>query len=224
MTSSSDLPGWVPASLSASAARAGGTAFAGLGAVPVVAATSVPEWLRPLRTSFEEQLEAERVAQRTEAYRRGVEEAAEQERERAEQRRQATLQAVQRVADQLETISAAFARDRERDLHGLAVAIARQVVQHELMIDPLRVGELVRRALELLPLDATIEVRMNPGDLATLGASPDRLLPPGREVRLVWLGDPGLAPGDFVVETPGRLVDGRADVALRDLYERLEHD
>jgi len=222
MTSSSDLPGWVPGSLSADAARNLAPSFTSLEVT--AAASGAPTWLRPLRTTFEEQLEVERAKQRIAAYRRGVDEATKKERGLAEQRCESALEAVKQVADRLETVATEFARDRERDLHGLAIAVARQIVQHELMIDPLRVGELVRRALDLLPLDTSIEVRLNPGDLETLGTSVEKLLPPGRAVRLHWLADPGIERGDFVIESPQRIVDGRADVALRDLYERLEHE
>jgi flagellar biosynthesis/type III secretory pathway protein FliH len=222
MTSSSDLPGWVPVPLSADESRNLAPSFTDVAAES--ASSGTPPWLRPLRTTFEEQLEVERAKQRIAAYRRGVDEATRKERASADQKCMTALQAVRKVADRLEAVAVEFERDRDRDLHGLAVAVARQIVQHELVIDPLRVGELVRRALELLPLDTTIEVRLNPDDLATLGGAPDQLLPPGRSVRLVWLADPALAQGDFVIETPQRIIDGRADVALRDLYERLEHE
>lgn len=222
MTSSSDLPGWVPVSLAAEEASDRTAEFAERRTDAVGA--DVPAWLRPLRTTLEEQREVEHARQRTSAYRRGVDEATRSERAAAEQRCETALQSVHRVAERLEIVATEFARDRERDLHGLAVAVARQIVQHELMLDPLRVRELVRRALELMPLDTVIDVRLNPRDLETLAPATDRLLPEGRQVRLHWLADPAVEPGDFVVESPQRIVDGRSDVALRDLYERLEHD
>jgi hypothetical protein len=36
-----------------------------------------------------------------------------------------------------------------------------------------------------------------------------------------WIADPSLDRGSFRLSSPERLVDGRADVALRSLYERL---
>jgi len=54
-------------------------------------------------------------------------------------------------------------------------------------------------------------------DLFANGLEP----PGGRTVR--WEADPALERGDIVVEGPQRLVDGRADVALRGIYERLAH-
>lgn len=220
MTSSSDPRQWAPRTLGGAA---GAPARRPALLQPAFDAIAVPgtdvSWLPSLRGERESR-ELDRVSELTEAARRhGYEEAARIEAERA----RSALQAVARVADHLESISAAFAHDRERDLHGLAIAVARQLVQHELTIDPLRVGELVRRALELLPLDTSLEIRLNPEDLRTLGAAVELLLP-GRQVSLNWVADPSIDRGGFVVENPHRIIDGRADVALRNLYERLERD
>lgn len=234
MTSSSDarrpathdLPAWRPLELGAPAAHPVPPAarFAEAFGPGAATATAGPEWLAPLRTDAENRSEARTSAALEAAHARGLEEGTRNERARADERCRTALEAVARAAAHLDEIAAEFARDRERDVHGLAVAVARQIVQHELTIDPLRVGELVRRALELLPLDPAIEVRLNPADLATLADSLEGAVPPGRQVRVQWLSDPSLERGGFVIETPHRVVDGRADVALRTLYERLDRD
>jgi hypothetical protein len=46
-------------------------------------------------------------------------------------------------------------------------------------------------------------------------------VPPGRGLTIQWNADPTLGRGDFVVESPQRVVDGRLDVALQALYERM---
>ena len=230
MTSSSDAGLWRPLDLGVAPGEApsGGSAFvptipfqAPLAAVP---ATSEPSWLPSLRSG--NQVAAEKARQLLEhnAYERGRDEATHTERRRADALCATALQAVARAAGHLETFSAEFAQDRERDLQALAIVIARQIVQRELAIDPLRVGELVRRALDLLPLDHSIEVRLNPEDLRTLSTSLEGLRPEGRQVQLQWVGDPSVDRGSFVAETPHRIVDGRVDVALRALYERFDHD
>lgn len=129
-----------------------------------------------------------------------------------------------RAAAQLEAIAHEFEHDRERNVQSLAIAIARSIVQRELQADPALVGTLVRRALDLLPLDTTLEIRLHPDDLAALGGEAPRLLPEGRALAVQWVPDETLEPGSFVIESPQRLVDGRTDVALRQLYERLEHE
>jgi flagellar biosynthesis/type III secretory pathway protein FliH len=228
MTSSSNTGSWQPLDLAGSSSGTvpGRTGFA-LSLVPEAAADpdaggagGPGNWLPSLHTTAE----YAHQAREEKAFARGRAEASHAERERADARCRSALQAVSRVADHLEAIAGEFAQDRERDLQGLAVAVARHIVQHELTIAPERVGELVRRALALLPLDHSIEVRLNPEDLDALAASLEGLRPEGREVHVRWVADPSVPRGDFMAETPHRIVDGRTDVALRALYERFDHD
>jgi flagellar assembly protein FliH len=183
-----------------------------------------PSWLPSLRSHVEVDADAARRSLEEMAYRRGLDEGARAERVRADLRCATALDAVARAAAHLEAIAAEFARDRERDAQAVALAAARHIVQHELTIDTLRVGELVRRAIELLPLDHVLEIRIHPLDLDTLRAGLDTMAPAGRNVRLEWRPDAAIDRGGFVIETPHRIIDGRADVALRSLYERLDHE
>ncbi len=146
------------------------------------------------------------------------------EREQAESRVSRAVELLGAAALQLEALAHDFGHDRERNLHALAVAIARGIVQRELAVEPELVGTLVRRAVDLLPLDNTLEIRLHPEDLALFGPAAPSLLPEGRTLEVQWVPDPSLERGSFVIESPQRLVDGRTDVALRSLYERLEHD
>lgn len=217
MTSSPDLArGWSAFTPTASPWAPGAAAAGG--------AVGQPSWLPALSATVRDPEENPDVAAERRAYERGVAAGIAEERTRAEQRCRNALQTVAHAAAQLESIQAQFVHDRERDLHGLAIAIARQMIQRELTLDPALTAELVRRALALLPLDTIIEVRMHPDDLSVLGSTVQEFAAPGRQVQLTWVGDPLLDRGGFVLETPARVVDGRADVALRQLYERLDHD
>lgn len=178
------------------------------------------DWLPSFARPTEDQ--AARLRART--FQEGYDAAIAEERSRLEADARRALAAVARVAEQLVTLQTDFARDRERDLHTLAIAVARQVVQHELTISPDRLTALVRAAIDLLPHDPRIEVRLHPHDLASLGHALDGLVPQGRGLDLTWTPDPTIERGGFVLETPQRIVDGRADVALRELWERLGHE
>lgn len=138
--------------------------------------------------------------------------------------------AIRGAADRLASVLAplreaweAAAGDRIDDLVALSLAIARHLLQREITSDPTLVSDLARRALSLIPDGAPLVVRMHTADLEALhelfagGLEP----PGGRTVR--WEADPALERGDILVEGPQRLVDGRTDVALRGLYERLAH-
>jgi flagellar assembly protein FliH/type III secretion protein L len=128
------------------------------------------------------------------------------------------------VVERLLESEAQFALDRAHNLEGLAMAVARKLVEREVAADPTLVRSLVERALELLPAEMAIQVRMNPADLAALQGGLEAAGASGPAATPRWIADPAFGRGSFVVEGPQRIVDGRTDAALRTLYERLEHD
>jgi flagellar assembly protein FliH len=109
----------------------------------------------------------------------------------------------------------------EANVHALAVAVARRIVQREIATDPALVVAMTRHALEQVELDGRVEVRLHPDDLAEVRARLAPLAPDGRPVDVAWVPDATVGRGGCVVETPQRLVDGQLDTALRALYERL---
>ena len=65
---------------------------------------------------------------------------------------------------------------------------------------------------------------MHPADLEALVPAIEQLALEGRVPAVQWVGDPALSRGSFMVDSPTRVVDGRLDTALRQLYERIDHD
>lgn len=133
-------------------------------------------------------------------------------------------QVLQGVARDLAGKVSVLVSDRQRDLEALALAVARQLVQREVTADPALVATWITRAIALLPHDLTIEIRVHPAELEAMAPVRDTLLPKDSGVTLHWIADAEVGRAGFVVESPQRLVDGRLDVALRALYERLEQE
>jgi len=142
----------------------------------------------------------------------------------AEHRIRHALEALAAVAERLDASAAEFTETRERNLQGLAIAVARKLVQRELAADPDLVRSWVARALELLPGESALEIRLHPADLAAIGAGLEGIHPDERAVTIQWIADAALERGDFLIEAPLRVVDGRSDTALRHLYDRLGHE
>jgi flagellar assembly protein FliH len=142
---------------------------------------------------------------------------------------------IARAAERLEPIRAALgnllaAMERElvtarlgseANVVALALVVAKWLFQRAVEADPTITEGLVRRAVALLPAGVPMEIRAHPDDLEALGPHLDLREPDGRPLVVHWVGDPTLERGSFQVTSPERLVDGRADVALRSLYERL---
>ncbi len=192
MRSSADA--WKPLDVAGTAARPIGPSW-------------LPDLAHPIRPV--EEPEPEDVARLRAEHARLV-----AEREQGAARVTRAVELLGNAAAQLEALAHEFTHDRERNLHALAVAIARGIVQRELTADPTLVGTL----------DNTLEIRMHPDDLGLFGPGAPALLPEGRTLEVQWVPDGSLERGSFVIESPQRLVDGRTDTALRQLYERLEHD
>jgi len=167
---------------------------------------------------------APHVTEADEAYERGFAAGLREGDARAQERVRNALELLGRVGEYLHTAQSAFVRDRARDLHGLALAVARRLVQRELTADPELVRELVARALDLVPLEAQLDIRVHPDDVPVLESAPPAPTSEGGAPSIQWVPDPTIERGSFVVETPMRIVDGRTDFALRSLYERLEYE
>jgi flagellar biosynthesis/type III secretory pathway protein FliH len=157
-----------------------------------------------------------------EAFQRGFADGVRDGASRAESRIAPALATLQAVAERVESDRERHARDRARDVQALALAVARKLTMRAAADDPGVVTELVQRALELMPADQPIEVRLSLADLEAMSGSIERLSANGGPGLLRWIADPELGRGSFVLECPTRLVDGRLDVALRGLFEALD--
>jgi flagellar assembly protein FliH len=128
---------------------------------------------------------------------------------------------LERAADALTLARKELGPDHARCVHAIAMAVAKKIIQRELSADPGITRSLVEQALALMPLDAPFDVRLSPKDFEVFGAELDRLHGQGRKASVEWVADTAIEQGSFVLESPLRIVDGRIDVALRNLFERL---
>ncbi len=158
------------------------------------------------------------------AFARGVLAGRAEGERRVEQDLGPVLAALQRAAERIEHAEIVFERDRAQLVIVLALAVARYLFQREVEHDPELVTGLAMRAVDLIPNEAPIEVRLHPADLDVMRAAGGVPSRPDSGVRVDWVADPGLSRGDCVVESAARLVDGRLDVVLRQLSERLSHE
>ena len=88
----------------------------------------------------------------------------------------------------------------------LACTLARQVLRHELTIDPLAVRHVVTEAMGLLTTDGKVTtLRLNPQDLILLQASLGQQFV-GKA--MIFVADEAVLPGDCSVECAGAVIDG----------------
>jgi flagellar assembly protein FliH len=88
----------------------------------------------------------------------------------------------------------------------IACELARQIVRHELSINPNALLPVVREALAALMADGkAVSVRLHPKDLEVLDAP---LRQEFGAAGIHWIADPSLKPGNCLVESAGTTVDG----------------
>lgn len=158
------------------------------------------------------------------AWQRGYDQGVNEGRTRESDRIEPAIAALEGAVGRFRASEARFASERERFVTGLSLAVARQLVQQDLAAEPEKLRALIGKALDLAPAESALEVRMHPADLEALAPAIEALAVRGAVPALAWVGDGTLERGDFVIEGPSRIVDGRTDVALRQLFERLERD
>jgi flagellar biosynthesis/type III secretory pathway protein FliH len=169
-------------------------------------------------------LDAAKRTEQDDSYDRGYADGLRDARAQMEQRTRSAVETLAQAVDGLAASRAGFTRDLLGNIHALALAAAKKVIQRELQTDPTIVRDLVTRALELLDMTSPIEIRLHPEDLEAFRGDWEGLAPPDRQRDVQWLADPSLERGSFLIESPTRIIDGRTDVALRNLYERLGLD
>ena len=159
---------------------------------------------------------------RAEAFERGRAEGERAEAARLRQALAAATEALEAVRESEERWVGAI----EENIAALAVTVARHIVDRELGTEADVTRSMVRRALDTFPIDQPVRIRVNPQDLAVIGAFPEAgsAAMSGAIAREAhWMADARVLPGGCVVEGRERIVDGRVDTALERVYRRLAY-
>ena len=105
-------------------------------------------------------------------------------------------------------------RDAERDLVGLAMAIARRILRREVTIDPEAVLGVVKAALERMDAREVYRIRLHPDEVGLLGRRMESV-GLGRNVELA--ADPAVGRGGAILETAHGAVDATIEGQLQEI-------
>ncbi|GAB4357196.1 MAG: hypothetical protein Kow0073_15090 [Immundisolibacter sp.] len=167
----------------------------------------------------QQELERLREAAREEGFAAGLEQGLAAGRERSEAQRAADGERLAALLDSLAAPLANLEQELLESLQTLALALARQVVRHELTAVPARIVDLVRAGVAALPATARqITVHLNPQDMDLVRS----LVPRGRhDARWELLADAGVQRGGCRISTESSEVDLTLDTRLAEAFDRL---
>jgi flagellar assembly protein FliH len=164
---------------------------------------------------LEEDLSSERERTRAAAWDTGYQDGLEQARleaERQSEQARSTLELAQlALGEATRQAAASFDLERRRLEAGaveLAFSLTKAILSRELELSRSLGEEAITRALGESPPSTQLIVRLNPGDIETIGASN------GVDEATRIVADPSIGPGGCVLEVGTTVVDARIETAL----------
>jgi flagellar assembly protein FliH len=122
------------------------------------------------------------------------------------------LKAAEEAIKQIGRLRTSIIERSEREILGLAFAIAEKVIHHEVTVNRNVVGDVLKSAVKALSDKENIRVRCHPGDLAMLCDLRPELLTTTEGLRNVeFIEDSAIKPGGVKIETGIGEVDARID-------------
>ena len=158
------------------------------------------------------------------AYARGYDDGRREAMDEAERTLKRAAGLLVSAAEALEACRAAIVRELEDSVYLLALAVARQLVDREVAADPGIVRDLLQKGFETLPIGSRVEVHLHPEDLEALRTQFGLPAGEGRASEIQWVADLGVERGGCTLETPHRVIDGRIDEMMKELYQRMRDD
>lgn len=115
----------------------------------------------------------------------------------------------------LKTVEEDLINCAQAEVIQLSLAVAKRIIGEEIQKKPEKIQEFVREALEKMNPADKILIRLHPVDKATLTQGVGAVIQEASKLKTIrFEADPGLQPGECIIETPGKMVDGRFDSQL----------
>ncbi len=133
--------------------------------------------------------------------------------------------AAERLAGMFTAAASGLDEVQERMARGvleMACALARQVLRHELSVNPNALQPVIREALGTLVTDGrAATVRLHPRDLDVLRTPLEEEF---GSTPVTWLADPAVPEGGCLVESGGAVIDGRLETRWKQAVSTLALD
>jgi flagellar assembly protein FliH len=116
------------------------------------------------------------------------------------------------MIEKLKSVEQDLIKSVESDTIQLSLAVAKRIIRQEIQQNPEKIREYVREAMEKMNQSDKFLIRLNPVDKTTLAQSGKPLIQEIEKIKSVRLeADPLLEPGECIIESHAKMVDGRFD-------------
>ncbi|MEX2119521.1 MAG: FliH/SctL family protein [Pirellulales bacterium] len=169
-----------------------------------------------------QQAQAIRQAARIEGRKDAQQELERMARQKVSAELETLLPSLQSVVAQIEQSRDAWLGHWEHSAVHLAAAIAARLVRRELSAHPEITLDLVREALELAAGSGELQIKLNPGDYAALGAEVQRIAAECSRIAPATVkADPSISAGGCRIETRFGSIDQQFEAQLARIEEEL---
>jgi flagellar assembly protein FliH len=138
--------------------------------------------------------------------------------EAADQRGEAMLRRLTETLQELTELRSRMIHETERQVVGLALAVARRVVHREVSLDPDLLVAMARVALDRLGESARITVRLNPDDYQITGAARVAKMTASH---VTVVADGRIPRGGCRVESEMGILDAGIDAQIHEIAQSL---
>lgn len=119
------------------------------------------------------------------------------------------------MIEKLKIIEQEIIKRSHHDVLQISLEVAKQIVNGEIQQKPEKIQSYIREAAEKMAPSDHFIIRLNPVDKTSLGQTEAAVLKDFDEIKSVRIEtDPGLQPGECILETHAHMVDGRFERQL----------
>jgi flagellar assembly protein FliH len=128
---------------------------------------------------------------------------------------EAKYQFLTEIIKKLSLVEQDLIKSAEGEVIQLSLAVAKRIIGEEIQQKPEKIQEYIREAMEKMNQSEKFLVRLHPVDKGTLTQGGGSVIQEASKLKAIRFEiDPGLQPGECIIETHGKMVDGRIDSQL----------
>ncbi|MBI3594070.1 MAG: hypothetical protein HY200_03865 [Nitrospirae bacterium] len=119
------------------------------------------------------------------------------------------------LVEKLKSVEQELVKSSQNDVIQLSLAVAKQIIQKEIAQTPDRLQATIREAMNKMDQSDKFVIRLHPADKATLSQNGASIVQEVQKLKSIrFEADSNLQPGECIIESHAKMIDGRVDSQL----------